>query len=115
MKVIMDCGGVLSIRSFKHYSRVSGPRLGLPAQGHLVEWAAPECYGPPRGSMAESACPAGEAGKQARSPGGKIPWRRTWQPAPLFLPAEPRGRRAWRAAGCGVAKSRTRLSTPGHT
>ena len=47
MKVIMDCGGVLSIRSFKHYSRVCGPRLGLPAQGHLVEWAAPECYGPP--------------------------------------------------------------------
>ena len=24
---------------------------------------------------------------------GKIPWRRAWQPTPLFLPGEPHGQR----------------------
>ena len=43
---------------------------------------------------------------------GKIPWRREWQPTPVFLPGESHGQ------GClvgyniihGVAKSQTRLS-----
>ena len=38
---------------------------------------------------------------------GKIPWRRTWQPTPGFLPMD---RRAWKATVPGVAKSWTRLS-----
>ena len=25
---------------------------------------------------------------------GKIPWRRAWQPAPVFLPGEPHGQRS---------------------
>ena len=29
---------------------------------------------------------------------GKIPWRRAWQPTPVFLPAEPHGQRS--LAGC---------------
>ena len=29
-----------------------------------------------------------------RSLGRKIPWRRKWQPAPLFLPGESRGQRS---------------------
>ena len=36
-------------------------------------------------------------------------WRRKWQPTPVFLPGECQGRRAWWAAVCGVAQSRTRL------
>ena len=34
---------------------------------------------------------------------GKIPWRRKWQPTPVFLPRESQGRRAWWAAVSGVA------------
>ena len=39
---------------------------------------------------------------------GKIPWRRKWQPTPVFLPGESHGQR--RATVCGVTKSRTWLS-----
>ena len=28
---------------------------------------------------------------------GKIPWRRAWQPSPVFLPGEPTDRGAWQA------------------
>ena len=41
---------------------------------------------------------------------GKIPWRREWQPTPVFLPGESHGQRTWQAKVPGVAKSRTRLS-----
>ena len=37
------------------------------------------------------------------------PWRRKWQPTPVFLPGESPGWGAWWAAICGVAQSRTRL------
>ena len=52
---------------------------------------------------------------QCRRPGfnlwaGKIPWRRKWQPTPVFLPENSMDREAWRATVHGVAKSRTRLS-----
>ena len=40
---------------------------------------------------------------------GKIPWRRAWQPTPVFLPGEPLGRGAWRAIVHGLPKSRTLL------
>ena len=36
----------------------------------------------------------------------KIPWRRKWQPTPVFLPGESHGRGAWWATVHGVAKSR---------
>ena len=36
-------------------------------------------------------------------------WRRKWQPTPVFLPGEARGRGAWWAAVYGVAQSRTWL------
>ena len=35
----------------------------------------------------------------------KIPWRRAWQPTPVFLPGEPHGQRGRRAAVHGVAES----------
>ena len=37
----------------------------------------------------------------------KIPWRRKWQPAPVFLPEKSHDRRTWRATVHGVAKSQT--------
>ena len=50
---------------------------------------------------------------QCRRPGfhprvGKIPWRRAWQPIPVFLPGEsPRTVHDWWAAVHGVAESDT--------
>ena len=41
---------------------------------------------------------------------GKIPWRRKWQPTPVFLPRKSHGQRTWWAAVCGVTKSWTQLS-----
>ena len=40
---------------------------------------------------------------------GKIPWRRKWQPVPVFLPGEPMDRGAWQATVHGVTKNQTRL------
>ena len=40
---------------------------------------------------------------------GKIPWRRAWQPTPVFLSGESYDRRAWWATVHGVAKSQTQL------
>ena len=38
-----------------------------------------------------------------------FPWRRKWQPTPVFLPGESQGQGAWWAAVYGVAQSRTQL------
>ena len=46
---------------------------------------------------------------------GKIPWRRKWRPAPVFLPGNPTYRGAWWATACGVTKSRTQLSNSART
>ena len=43
---------------------------------------------------------------------GKIPWRRKWQPTPVFLPGESRGQRS--LAGCSPW-GRLELDTPEHT
>ena len=45
---------------------------------------------------------------------GKIPWRRAWQPIPVFLPRESHDRGFWQATVHGVAKSQTRLSVQAH-
>ena len=39
----------------------------------------------------------------------KIPWRRKWQPVPLFLPGESQGQRGWWATVHKVAQSWTHL------
>ena len=39
----------------------------------------------------ESSCNEGD---QVRSLGRKIPWRRAWQPMPVFLPGESHGQRS---------------------
>ena len=51
----------------------------------------------------EPACNAGDMGLIV----GKIPWRRAWQPTPVFLPGESHGQRSLRATVHGVAKSQT--------
>ena len=35
----------------------------------------------------------------------KIPWRRAWQPTPVFLPGKSQDRGAWQATVNGVAGS----------
>ena len=43
----------------------------------------------PVASSKESASSAGATGGLSSVPGlGKIPWRRAWQPTPVFLPGE---------------------------
>ena len=44
----------------------------------------------------------------------KIPWRRKWQPPPVFLPGESHGQRSLEGTVHGVTKSRTRLSEHMH-
>ena len=41
---------------------------------------------------------------------GKIPWRRAWQPTPVFLPGESHGQGKLVAAAHEVTQSQTRLS-----
>ena len=43
----------------------------------------------------ESTCNAGAAGGVGSIPGlGRLPWRREWQPTPVFLPGESHGQRS---------------------
>jgi len=44
----------------------------------------------PDGSMGkESACSAGDTGDMGLIPGSeRFPWRRRWQPTPVFLPGK---------------------------
>ena len=56
----------------------------------------------------ESSCSAGDAEDVGSNPWvGKIPWRRKWQPTPVFLLGISHGQRAWWAAVSRVAKSQT--------
>ena len=44
--------------------------------------------------------------------GGKIPWGRTWQPTPVFLPGESHDRGVWWATVHRVTKNRTQWKRP---
>ena len=55
-----------------------------------------------------NAADAGDAGLISGS--GKIPWRRKWQPTPVFLPGESHRQRNWWATVHGVEKSWSRLN-----
>ena len=46
---------------------------------------------------------------------GRRPWRRSWQPNPVFLPGESRGQRNLAGYSPWVHKSRTQLSHLAHT
>ena len=57
--------------------RSSGEGIGYPLQ---YSWASLD-----GSDSKESACNAGDLGS---IPDRKIPWRRAWQPTPVFLPGE---------------------------
>ena len=44
----------------------------------------------------------------------KIPWRRKWQPAPIFLPGKSVDKEGWWVTVFGVAKNLIGLSTQAH-
>ena len=46
---------------------------------------------------------------------GKIPWRRKWQPSPVFLPGESNGQRSLAGYSPGVAKCQTWPSNLAHS
>jgi len=46
--------------------------------------------------------------------GGKIPWRRKWQPTAVFLPGKSMDRGAWLATVYGVEKSPALLGKHTH-
>ena len=66
----------------------------------------------PGGSVGkESTCNAGDVGSIPGIDPLEIPWRRAWQPTPVFLPWRiPMDRGDWWATVHGGAKSQTRLS-----
>ena len=54
---------------------------------------------------------AGDQGDAGLIPGlGKFPWRRKWQPTPVFLPENPMDREAWRATVLVATKNWTLLN-----
>ena len=67
---------------------------------------------PTRLSVNESACQCRRCKRHGLDPWvGKIPWRRAWQPTPVFLPGKSHGQRAWRATVCGLQRDRHDLVT----
>ena len=67
--------------------------LGLPEQSTSWNWTCSR-WGFPGGSDGkESACNVGDLGSIPRL-GRFPPWRREWQPTPLFLPGEFHGQRS---------------------
>ena len=63
---------------------------------------------PPSSVGKESACNAGDLGFNSWV--GKIPWRRKWQPTPVFLSGESHGQRSLTDYSSWGRKSWTRLS-----
>ena len=64
---------------------------------------------PPWLSAKQSAC---QCRRQGVDPwDGKIPWRRAWQPTPVFLPGESHGQEHDALQSMGITKSQTRLRT----
>ena len=65
-------------------------------------------WGLPGGASGkEPTCQCGRHKRQGFDPWvGKIPWRRAWQPTPVFLPGEPHGQRSlvsYSPYGCRVS------------
>ena len=59
----------------------------------------------------ESACQCKRHKRRGFNPwAGKIPWRRAWQPTPVFLSGEFHGQRSLQATVHGVTMSRTQLN-----
>ena len=96
--------------------RVSSPLHGVPSHGkghisisyspvnHLPRW----CWWFKKKNMPPKAAGIRDTGLIPRV--WKIPWRRAWQPSPVFLPGESPGQRSLAGLrSMGLQKSRTRL------
>ena len=65
---------------------------------------------PGGGSGKETTCQCRRCKRRGFDPWvGKIPWRKAWQPTPVFLPGESHEQRAWQAAVHGVTNSQSQL------
>ena len=61
----------------------------------ILAWRIPWMKEPGFPGSSEVKASARNAGDQGSIPGlGRLPWRRKWQPTPLFLPGESHGRRS---------------------
>ena len=59
----------------------------------------------------EATCDTGDIMRHGFDPwAGKIPWRKTWQPTPLFLSGKSHGQRSLAGYSPWGRKSQTRLS-----
>ena len=68
-------------------------RLNFTSGNHVKNWVVLNLMASPGDSDGkESACSEGDQGFSLWV--GRIPWRREWQPTPVFLPGESRGQRS---------------------
>ena len=81
----------------KHFSRGQNEEMRM---CNYIGWDFPG------GSVLKNRLPMQEMGLGPSVK--KIPWRRKWQPAPVFLLENPMDRGAWRATVHGVAKESDR-------
>ena len=78
---------------------------------HDETWPAPE-HPRPWLSGQESTGDAGDTGRHGFSAWTeKIPWRRKWQPTPVFLSGKAMDRGAWRLQATGLQRDTTEPST----
>ena len=104
-----------SLNTPAYYSSDSGS--GIPTTEQLIINQILEIYTIPicfllffGASGKEPTCQCRRRKRTGFSPwGGKIPWRRAWQPTPLFLPGESHGQRTSWATVHRISKSWTRL------
>ena len=104
----VGCSGVTSL--YSPQQRPSPPGAASPVCWEaILRSVYPESpFGPPW--WLSSREPARQCRRCGFDPwGGKIPWRRAWQPTPVVLSGKPMDRGAWQATVHGVAKSQTRL------
>ena len=88
------------------------PLLCQEPQIPLVDWMVlPSILGLPGGASGkEPGCPCRRHKRCGFSPSvRKIPWRRAWQPTPVFLPGESLDRGAWQGMVHKITKSQIRL------
>ena len=65
-------------------------------------WVQPVKGFPGGASGKQPACQCRKLKRRGFDPRvGKIPWRRVWQPTPVFLPGESHGQRSWRVQSMG--------------
>ena len=97
------------------------PRKMLKEKGGPQSWASSTCRGgglPWCSDSKESACSAGDP---VPSLYGKVPWRRAWQPTPVFVPGESHGQRSlvgyspWGCKESDTTEQLTHTHTHTHT